>query len=98
MENIPKRYSVGTLTTKRQVTIPMPICEQLGVDAGDMIGFIICEDGKVELVSFDEIAIIRLREEYGEKFSAFTKEDIQATLNTVKSLRRGTRNSGGGKK
>ena len=91
MEKLPEKYSVGTLTSKRQITVPMPICELLGVDAGDMIGFIVTPEGRVELVSFDEIAILKLREEYGEKFESFSKEDIQNTLDAVKKLRRGSK-------
>jgi bifunctional DNA-binding transcriptional regulator/antitoxin component of YhaV-PrlF toxin-antitoxin module len=93
MKQLPEKYSTGTLTTKRQVTVPMAICERLGVDAGDMIGFVVTAEGKVELVNFDEIAILTLREKYGEKFSSFSKEDIQAALNAVKAIRRGTKNN-----
>lgn len=95
MERLPEKYSVGTLTTKRQVTVPMAICETLGVDAGDMIGFVVTAEGRVELVNFDEIAIFTLREQYGEKFKTFSKEDIQAALDTVKTIRRGTKKSDG---
>jgi bifunctional DNA-binding transcriptional regulator/antitoxin component of YhaV-PrlF toxin-antitoxin module len=92
MEQIPQKFFTGTMTTKRQVTVPIAVCNKLGVDAGDMIGFVVTECGKVELVNFDELAILKLREEYGENFETFKQEDIQNVLNAVKTLKRGTKN------
>jgi hypothetical protein len=40
----------------------MAICDRLGMDASDMIGFVVTADGKVKLINFDEIAIMVLRE------------------------------------
>jgi bifunctional DNA-binding transcriptional regulator/antitoxin component of YhaV-PrlF toxin-antitoxin module len=39
------------LTSKRQVTIPLKICEQLGIGPGREIDYITGEDGRVYLQS-----------------------------------------------
>jgi antitoxin PrlF len=41
--------STAKLTTKGQITIPKPIREALGVDAGDRVVFLVREDGVVEM-------------------------------------------------
>jgi AbrB family looped-hinge helix DNA binding protein len=38
------------LTTKRQVTIPIQICEQLGIGPGREIEYVTLDDGRVVIV------------------------------------------------
>jgi AbrB family looped-hinge helix DNA binding protein len=42
------------LTTKRRVTIPIQICEQLGIGPGREIEYVTLEDGKVVIVPTPE--------------------------------------------
>lgn len=41
---------LATLTTKGQVTIPKPVRDALGIQAGDRVQFLIREDGVVQLL------------------------------------------------
>ena len=43
------RMSTATLTSKGQITIPKPIRDALGVEAGDRLEFLVRADGVVEL-------------------------------------------------
>ncbi len=40
---------IATLTSKGQVTIPKPVREALGIDAGDEIDFVLAANGSVRL-------------------------------------------------
>jgi AbrB family looped-hinge helix DNA binding protein len=42
------------LTTKRQVTIPIQICEQLGIGPGREIEYVTLDDGRVVIVPTSE--------------------------------------------
>jgi AbrB family looped-hinge helix DNA binding protein len=42
------------LTTKRQVTIPIQICEQLGIGPGREIEYVTLDDGRVVIVPTPE--------------------------------------------
>jgi len=44
------RMPLATLTTKGQVTIPKPVRDALGIQAGDRVQFLIREDGVVQLL------------------------------------------------
>jgi antitoxin PrlF len=40
-------HELATITSKGQITLPKPIRQALGVDAGDKVAFDLHEDGKV---------------------------------------------------
>jgi len=41
--------STAKVTTKGQITIPKPIRDAMGIDAGDRVVFLVREDGVVEM-------------------------------------------------
>jgi AbrB family looped-hinge helix DNA binding protein len=45
------------LTTKRQVTIPIQICEQLGIGPGREIEYVTLDDGRVVIVPTPEKSV-----------------------------------------
>jgi antitoxin PrlF len=44
---MPDIHEVATLTSKGQITLPKPIRQALGVDAGSKVAFDLGEDGRV---------------------------------------------------
>ena len=43
--------TTATLTTKGQITIPAPVRQALGVDAGDRVEFVEVSPGRYELIA-----------------------------------------------
>ena len=76
----------STLTSKGQVTIPKALREQLGLEAGDRLEFVLREDGKVEMVPLDdsiealkgavEVTRAATTEEMNEAIAAAASGDI----------------------
>ncbi|MCL2369698.1 MAG: type II toxin-antitoxin system PrlF family antitoxin [Firmicutes bacterium] len=91
MKKIPEIYYAPTLTAKRQVTVPMQICDTLGLKPGDKLGMIITPEGKVELINFDEIIHLRMREQYGDMMDKYSKEELDRIMNMAKDLVRSSK-------
>ncbi len=45
---------VSTLTTKGQITIPKPVRDQLNLQPGDLVDFVIEDDGSIRLLPVTE--------------------------------------------
>jgi antitoxin PrlF len=50
---VPDIHEVATLTSKGQITLPKPIRQALGVEAGSKVAFDLGEDGRVTVTRAD---------------------------------------------
>jgi antitoxin PrlF len=71
---MPAIHEIATITSKGQITLPKPIRQVLGVDAGGKVAFDLNEDGKV--------VVSRVEAEHEDPainaFLALLAKDIQA--------------------
>jgi AbrB family looped-hinge helix DNA binding protein len=78
------------LTTKRQVTIPIQICEQLGIGPGREIEYVTLDDGRVVIVPTPEknVAIQSAIQKWrGKSVLKKTTEEIMRETRGDESMR-----------
>jgi AbrB family looped-hinge helix DNA binding protein len=78
------------LTTKRQVTIPIQICEQLGIGPGREIEYVTLDDGRVVIVPTPEknVAIQSAIQKWrGKSVLTTTTEEIMREPRGDESMR-----------
>lgn len=78
------------LTSKRQVTVPLQICNQLGIGPGREIDYTTLEDGRITIVavpqqkpSFEEV----LKKWMGTGISGMSTEEIMRETRGEDSMR-----------
>jgi AbrB family looped-hinge helix DNA binding protein len=69
-----------TVTSKGQVTIPKPVRDRLGIEAGSVVGFEVGDDGRAFLYKVDRTAMppSRFERMRGTASGGLTTEQIMA--------------------
>ena len=76
------------IMSKGQITIPKDIRKKLGIDVGDRVTFVCCDDGKIMIINASDYAMKLLQKEMigeAEKAGINTEEDI---MDLVKEIRK----------
>lgn len=78
---------VATLTSKGQLTLPKAVREQLRVDTGDAVEFVIGEDGEIRVRAgrFDARDLHGLLRQPGRK--AVSLDEMDAAIRTARGRR-----------
>ena len=71
--------SIATLTTKGQVTIPKPVRDALGLEAGDRVEFVDLGDGRFELIAVTR-DVRTLRGMLGPAVTPVSTEDMDKAI------------------
>jgi bifunctional DNA-binding transcriptional regulator/antitoxin component of YhaV-PrlF toxin-antitoxin module len=65
------RKSTSKLSIKNQLTVPVDILRQVGIQAGDEVEFLLNGAGFIEVRPVDENSLMSLPEKYGYLFKDF---------------------------
>ena len=65
------RKSTSKLSIKNQLTVPVDILRQVGIQAGDEVEFLLNGAGFIEVRPIEENSLMGLSEKYGHLFKGF---------------------------
>jgi len=65
------RKSTSKLSVKNQLTVPVDILRQVGIQAGDEVEFLLNGNGFIEVRPIEENSLMGLSEKYGHLFKGF---------------------------